>query len=238
MQTGLDNVRNSWFSFGMSEHTTTPSMPTTGQYQSPISLIHQQTFHVDVPGYLTINYDGAPFPGQFLGASGHRNFVIDPRTDEYKRTIRLGLETAVLEKIHLHMPSEHDLEGQNHPGEVHLIHRINDPKRPAQLIVLGCLLGNAVPDFPRNEVFSQWAQTSTAQEISLDPRKLLPNTDKWYRYEGSLTTEPYSEIVSWLVFGAPLYVGSMDLALLASKAHQPEREPQPIDRRFVLRNFE
>lgn len=66
----------------------------------------------------------------------------------------------------------------------------------------------------------------------------MPKTDKWYRYEGSLTSEPYSEIVSWLVFVDPLGIDSADFRKLKKNAHQPERPVQPINRRFVIRNFQ
>ncbi len=57
-------------------------------------------------------------------------------------------------------------------------------------------------------------------------------------YEGSLTSEPYSEIVSWLVFVDPLGVDLADFRKLKKNAHQPERPVQPINRRFVIRSFQ
>lgn len=73
--------------------------------------------------------------------------------------------------------------------------------------------------------------------VRIDARKLLPSQRKWYRYEGSLTSEPYSEIVTWIVFPALLSISSDDLTQLKKEAHQPEREIQDINRRVLLRNF-
>lgn len=226
--------------------------------QSPIALFHDDAVYAPFPpGYLTLDYSGAPYPGQFRDAGGHWNFVLDPLKKGTKPPrLTLGDATAELKKVHLHTPSEHDLEGKDQAGEIHLIHEILSPTAGSTLVVLGVFfatggtkrtppLGDAIKQIA---FFQQWEAEGRRRKqpgnggtplppFALDPRVLLPETDRWFRYEGSLTTEPYTEVVSWVVFQAPLTVSSDTLKRLKVGAHQPERDTQPVNRRFVLRNF-
>jgi carbonic anhydrase len=130
----------------------------------------------------------------------------------------MGDVTAELIKIHLHTPSEHDLEGEDLGGEIHLIHRLSSPVNGSELLVVGVFF-NADKTAAKSDLFSMWAAqvdpkskvTTDSKGLKIDPRNLVPknpNNEKWYRYEGSLTSEPYSEIVSSLVFVDPIGIES------------------------------
>lgn len=147
--------------------------------------------------------------------------------------------TAKLVKIHVHTRSEHHVDGEELDGEIHLVHRIEHPAMGSTLIVLGVFF--AADTDPRtcvpHELCEAWAGSRGA-EVKITPGLLLPDQSRWYRYEGSLTTPAYDEIVSWLVFATPLGIASDDLKLLRSCAAQGDHKPQALGRRFVLRNFE
>lgn len=147
--------------------------------------------------------------------------------------------TAKLVKIHVHTRSEHHVDGEELDGEIHLVHRIEHPTMGSTLIVLGVFF--AADTDPRtcvpHELCEAWAGSRGA-EVKITPGLLLPDQSRWYRYEGSLTTPAYDEIVSWLVFATPLGIASDDLELLRSCAAQGDHKPQALGRRFVLRNFE
>lgn len=217
--------------------------------QSPINLVKKNSIHVKFPRtFLKFDYKDAPFAGQFEGENGHANFVLDkPHAGNNLPMLTMGDVTAELIKVHLHTPSEHDLEGSDLGGEIHLIHRLASPVNGSELVVVGVFFKED-NKAAKNEVFSMWAEqvdpkskaTTDSKRQKIDPRSLVPknpNSEKWYRYEGSLTSEPYSEIVSWLVFVDPVGVGSAAFKTLKDNAHQPERPVQPINRRFVIRNF-
>ncbi len=214
--------------------------------QSPINLTKADSLHVTFPkSFLKFDYRDAPFTGHFHGEEGHKNFVLSkPHAGKNPPTLTMGDISAELVKIHLHTPSEHDLEGKNLGGEIHLIHEIAGPMTGSQFIVVGVFFHES-KTIVETDFFSMWATQltkkrtakSVEEEISLDPRLLLPKLDRWYRYEGSLTSEPYSEVVSWLVLEDPLGVDSTDFKKLRKNALQPERPVQPINRRFVIRNF-
>lgn len=66
---------------------------------------------------------------------------------------------------------------------------------------------------------------------------LSANRDQFFRYEGSRTTPEYDQVISWFVLPHLVYVAPKDVAALKKYAHEHAREVQPLDRRFVLRNF-
>lgn len=162
--------------------------------------------------------------------------------------LTMGDVKAELIKIHLHTPSEHDIEGKDLGGEIHLIHRLASPVNGSELVVVGVFF-NEDKEAEKREIFSMWAaqvdpklkKDPDSKRANLDPRRIVPknpNGEQWYRYEGSLTSEPYSEIVSWLVFVDPIGVLPTEFKILKDNAHQPERPVQSINRRFVIRNFQ
>jgi len=218
--------------------------------QSPINLQKSDSLFVRFPkSFLKFDYKDAPFAGQFEGAKEHGNFVLDkPHPGKNLPMLTMGDVTAELVKIHLHTPSEHDLEGNDLGGEIHLIHRLASPVNGSELVVVGVFF-NIVKTAEKLEFFSMWAEQvgakrkhpSDSKRLKIDPRSLVPknpNNEQWYRYEGSLTSDPYSEIVSWLVFIDPIGVDSAGFDKLKDNAHQPERPAQQINRRFVIRNFQ
>ena len=46
---------------------------------------------------------------------------------------------------------------------------------------------------------------------AIDPGSLLPKVHHFFRYEGSLTTPPCSEVVEWNVFSVPVTVAQSDI---------------------------
>jgi carbonic anhydrase len=217
--------------------------------QSPIDLRKNDTLFADFgTDFLMIDYSGAPYAGRFEGKPGHKNFVLfKPGEKQSPPILTLGPVTAELIKIHVHTPAEHKLDGKQGDGEIHLIHEIKKPTGGSTLIVLGVFFNARNTRCVKSDFFQVWsaplmpaakqADSDTENTVMIDPNCLLPNTGKWFRYEGSLTSPEFAERVSWVVFPDTLGIRSRDLAELRKEAHQPERDTQPINRRFVLRNF-
>lgn len=104
--------------------------------QSPIEILKSKSLYVEFKkDYLSVDYRDAPYAGQFVESGGHRNFELaKPHSGKNPPLVRLGGLKAELVKIHLHTPSEHDLEGSNQDGEIHLIHKIDSPTTGSELI--------------------------------------------------------------------------------------------------------
>jgi carbonic anhydrase len=165
-----------------------------------------------------------------------------------------------LEQIHAHWGcsenegSEHTVDGQSYPGEIHLVHW--DCEKYASfgeaagaeggLTVLGVFMTvgdstheeiqkvvDALPSIPHKGM-------TEALPVNVNPAKLLPEGDKFWNYEGSLTTPPCNETVNWIVFKDPITVSKEQIeAFRSMKAYSPE-EDQPGEDEFggqIIKNF-
>ncbi len=148
-------------------------------------------------------------------------------------TLKLGPNSYTLLQFHFHHPSEHLIAGKRYPMEAHFVHR----DAAGGLAVVGVLMtaGKA------NATFGKIAATMPAHhgapakaDAAIDPRKLLPANRAYYRYEGSLTTPPCSEVVEWLLLREPIEVAKADIDAFAKLYPMNARPVQKIDRRFVL----
>ncbi|MCF8476800.1 MAG: carbonic anhydrase [Pseudolabrys sp.] len=148
-------------------------------------------------------------------------------------TLTVGKDSYELLQFHFHRPSEHLIAGKNYPMECHFVHR----DKAGNLAVVGVLMtaGKA------NNEFKQIAAAMPAKagdpvkmKAAVDMSKLLPTKRGYYRYSGSLTTPPCSEVVNWLLLRDPINVAQADIDAFAKLYPMNARPAQKIDRRFVL----
>jgi len=147
--------------------------------------------------------------------------------------LNVGNDSFTLLQFHFHRPSEHLIGGKNFPMEVHFVHR----NAAGSLAVVGVLMAAGKP----NAVFSKIVTTMPAREgpavkanTAIDPSKLLPAKRNYYRYAGSLTTPPCSEVVDWLLLREPIQVAQADVDAFAKLYPMNARPVQKDNRRFVL----
>ena len=148
-------------------------------------------------------------------------------------TLKVGQDSFALLQFHFHHPSEHTIAGKHYPMEAHFVHR----NAAGTLAVVGVLMtaGKA------NATFGKIAAAMPAHHgepvkapAGIDPNKLLPGKRDYYRYEGSLTTPPCSEVVNWLLLREPLQVAQKDIDAFAKLFPMNARPVQKMDRRFLL----
>lgn len=126
-----------------------------------------------------------------------------------------------LAKFHVHSPSEHTVHHARYDGELHFVHISDNSK----LLVIGVFLDCSA------EYDNEWVQDifeplygdfSDAGNVILNIHPIystfLSANDKFYNYEGSLTTPPCSENVDWWVVKEPVKCSRRQLEkLLASQ---------------------
>jgi len=141
--------------------------------------------------------------------------VVIPQEGEAR--VEVGADTYLLVSLHWHTPSEHRLEGRPLPVELHLVHRRTD----GALLVAGVfyrLGGHNRAIAPAFDLIPRFDPASLAPDrpqqaaAALHLGHLLPEARTTYRYPGSLTTAPFTEGVSWVVFAHPLEAAAEQVA--------------------------
>ncbi len=134
-------------------------------------------------------------------------------------------------QFHFHLPSEHTVDGDRFPMEVHFVHQAEE----GDLAVIGVFVGtgDSHPAVQRIWDAIPGSGEPPATLPELDPRTLLPEEPGYFRYAGSLTTPPCSEVVSWLVMTEPISVSQAQADAFAAHAMNA-RPVQALNRRFIL----
>lgn len=179
--------------------------------------------------------------GEFEGEHGHGNFVVRGNGTQ----IEFRGEVYELKKIHIHSASEHIVDQDElHDLEIHFVHAPLRSKVMSPLVAIGVLF-KIHCDAVRSKDFGQLRHADHGQKCSLVPANFLPrlseseapDTQNWFHYEGSLTSFPYSENVSWIVMSKTSHIHEEDVADLQHAANQVARPLQPLLRRLIVRSF-
>ena len=176
-------------------------------------------------------------PPQFAWAKNADTIVNNGHTIqlnfEQGSTLMVGKDAYALLQFHFHHPSEHLIGGKSFPMEMHFVHR----NFAGNLAVVGVLMTAG----GINSAFSKIVATMPAKEgapvnaaAGIDPNRLLPALRGYYRYSGSLTPPPCSEVVDWLLLREPIKVAKADIDTFAKLYPMNARPAQKDNRRFVL----
>ena len=126
--------------------------------------------------------------------------------------LHLGLEVYDFSQFHFHTSAEHLIDGKRHQMEAHLVHKQQTTEKLAVISVLFELGQEANPflhklgsRLPR----SKGKERQLKQAINL--MEIFPDNLAYYLYEGSLTTPPCSEIVTWIILKKSIPISKKQL---------------------------
>ena len=136
-----------------------------------------------------------------------------------------------LVQVHFHVPSEHTVSGNASPIEVHFVHRTED----GDLAVIGVFsnAGEANPAIRSIQDAIPGSPEVPATLAEFDPRALLPEGRTYFRYAGSLTTPPCSEVVSWVVMTDSIPVSPEQVDVFAALYAMNARPVQALNQRSI-----
>ncbi|MEO9322664.1 carbonic anhydrase family protein [Nocardioides sp. C4-1] len=160
--------------------------------------------------------------------------VDSPDDDDLDDHLELDGVDYELLQFHFHAPSEHTVDGVASPVEFHFVHADAD----GNLAVLGVLVREGGSDNPAWAPFVTAASTPSSMDVpsTLDLAGLLPTSagalEHW-AYDGSLTTPPCSEQVTWLVLDHPVELSQAQVEALESVYVDNNRPVQPLGDRTV-----
>lgn len=142
-------------------------------------------------------------------------------------------------QFHFHYPSEHTIDGERYPLEMHLVHQ---EEGTTNLAVLAIFIeeGSAANPF-LEKVFTQMPaqkEEEVQTEVQLTLSDYIPPSQMHYTYIGSLTTPPCTVGVDWLVFREPLKASEEQIAKFSALYANNARPVQPLNNRRVLKTEE
>ncbi|MBP1805786.1 carbonic anhydrase [Rubellimicrobium aerolatum] len=199
----------------------------TGTQQSPIDLAGAIKGEVGA-----LRRDWAPGASWVAVNNGH-TIQFNLAEGSEGGGLEIGNRRYELAQFHFHHPSEHAVDAAHSDMEVHFVHKAED----GALAVIGVMLtGGGGPGLLDALFQVAPAVEGEAPAGAADPSSLLPTEGGFYRYEGSLTTPPCTESVTWTVMTQPVAVSDQVVAAFATVFPNDARPIQPLNRRYLLLN--
>jgi carbonic anhydrase len=200
-----------------------------GEAQSPINITEDDIDFVNESEFPSIDVDYHPSAINLV----HNGHTIQLNYDEGS-TLSIDEEVYNLLQFHFHIPSEHTIEGENFPMEMHLVHRNEE----GELAVMGVMLdvdedgieeASDVFDLIFSELPDEEGEYSMDGEVNA--ADFLPETVQILTYQGSLTTPPCSEGVTWMLSGQQLFVAQQIIDDFGAVFEFNNRPTQPLNER-------
>ncbi|KAK2001437.1 carbonic anhydrase [Colletotrichum falcatum] len=175
-----------------------------GKNQSPINVQESNTKQV-AGSTITFSPDQHPEGAQLENLNG----FLEVRANG---TMENGGKTYSLRQFHFHTPSEHRINGEHFPLEVHFVWEAQVGSG-SSLAVVGFPIEVAETCNPLlSSIFKNIDQVTAVGSHTttgpLDFTSLSEHLSKntIYQYSGSLTTPPCTEAIAWNVVGTPITI--------------------------------
>jgi carbonic anhydrase len=206
-----------------------------GLEQSPIPITTTGSFHRPLPA-LDFQYGTT---GLRVVNNGHTVEAHLP-AGSTAGTLSVGGDRVYrMERLHWHTPSEHWIDGNLFPMELHMVHHAPGG---AALVVAAIIVAGDNND----ELDKIWdvLPEHAGEEVPVtgfDLSALLPAGRESYRYNGSLTTPPCGEGIRFVVLAEPIEMSPQQIEAFRALFYGNERfpvgnarPPQPRNDRRVV----
>lgn len=194
-----------------------------GQLQSPIDI--RNTKKVPLP---PIQFEYKPSAFKIINTGHSIQVDYDPGS-----FISVGDKRYELRQFHFHHPSEERIEGKAYDMVVHLVHADSDGRLAVVAILFK--IGRYSPTIQKlwDYLPTDEASERTVTETRVNAANLVPQSSAYYTFEGSLTTPPCSEGVTWFVLKTPVEISSQQVAAFAKLYPHNARPTQPLNGRVI-----
>ena len=148
--------------------------------------------------------------------------------------LRIDKDSYDLLQFHFHRPSEEKINGNPSAMVAHFVHK----NAAGKLAVVGVLLNEGKENPTLKAV---WAAAPKAEgpEVlvtgaKINPAALIPKSLNYYSFEGSLTTPPCSEGVTFYILKSPVAMAKAQIDAFPFKMNA--RPVQPLNGRKIVAN--
>jgi len=195
---------------------------STGQTQSPVDI--EGTADKDLAA-LVPNYNVA---GSSILDNGHTVQVNFAQGDK----LTVGDHIYALKQFHFHTPSENHISGKAFPMEVHLVHA----DEQGHLAVIGVMFTEGKANPTLTAMLAEMPQGKNHEEAlkeGLSAKGLLPADLDYYTFNGSLTTPPCTEGVTWLSLAHPIEASKEQINEMHVRLGNNNRPVQELHARVI-----
>jgi len=194
-----------------------------GTHQSPIDIRGAKT--ADLPA-IAFNYQPAPLAIIDNGHTIQVNYAPGSWID-------VGGARYELVQFHFHKPSEEKIDGKPHAMVAHLVHKNAEGKLAVVAVLLDGGGASATIDAIWKNLPAEKEKAVAVPGVSVDASTLLPKDRAYYTFQGSLTTPPCSEDVTWFVLKSPMKIADGEIAQFAKIYPMNARPTQPTNGRPI-----
>ena len=193
-----------------------------GQQQSPIDITGYEMTDAEPISFL---YDSDAAAVRDDGRFVHIDYAPGSM-------LSVGKQIFELKSAHLHSPSEHWIDGVRFAAELHLVHAGADDR----LAAVALLFKLGAPSAAVEAILdaAPAAGSTVSAGITLNASGYAPDELGYYQYDGSKTTPPCQEAVTWLVMREPKTISQEQVNRLLALSDGPNNRPvQPTGSRVV-----
>jgi len=196
-----------------------------GKTQSPV--------HIQPGDALPADLEPVGFEyGPLIGRIQHNGHTVQVDVQGNNMLVLRG-KVYRLVQFHFHHPAEEMINYRGFPMVAHLVHKDSE----GRLAVVALLMETGAD----NPVLSQvWARMpmKEGEQFSLDASRTslmetLPKDRGYYTFQGSLTTPPCSEGVTWVVLKQPVQISPAQLQTFRTLFPLNARPVQPVLGRLI-----
>jgi carbonic anhydrase len=138
-----------------------------------------------------------------------------------------------LVQFHFHHPSEEKIDGKAHAMVAHLVHKNAEGKLAVVAVLIDKGGASELIDTLWKNIPHEKEKENVVSNVSIDASMLLPGDRDYYTFQGSLTTPPCSEGVTWFVLKTPVKIADTEIAAFAKIYPLNARPVQPLNGRAI-----
>jgi len=197
----------------------------SGKNQSPVNLTGMIDARLKP---INFNYNAVPLDVVNNGHTIKVNYAEGS-------SIEVDGKMFTLLQFHFHTPSENHIHGKSYPMEAHLVHADEDGNLAVVAVMFEKGKANSVVSTVWDHMPSEAGKTITMPDVTIDINDMLPRKRDYYRFNGSLTTQPCTEGVRWFVLKTAMYASTDQFEKFHSLMQGDTNRPvQPLNARAIL----
>ena len=197
-----------------------------GKQQSPVDIQTKKTITDSLPP-LKFNYRKERISAINNGHSIQHN-------EQPNSFLHVGDQVYSLEQFHVHVPSEHTIDGKHADMEIHFVHKSSSGEVAVVAVMVHADSKNPVDVPIYKELPKQVGESVVADHASRNPIEFIPKDHSYLRYMGSFTTPPCTEGIRWIMMKTPISITPAVLAEFKEILGGNNRPVQKLNDRQVF----